>query len=109
LPVHETQGRLARCDASDTVEVGIDEKGGFVKWGGVRAPVWAAAFEGDRRVRLLGDRDGVPVVVAELEVNERGAVWWARALEVRRTADRWAPAEQVGSLPVEGRCIAFGR
>jgi hypothetical protein len=92
-----------RCKARDRIELGVDADGGFLRWGELRVPARAAAFDGTS-LRVLGDRDGTPVILAELRVDGARAHWWPLGVEVGRGAASWAPAADAEALPLDGPC-----
>jgi hypothetical protein len=103
LPVALRDGHLVRCKARDRIELGVDADGGFLRWGELRVPARAAAFDGTS-LRVLGDRDGTPVILAELRVDGARAHWWPLGVEVGRGAASWAPAADAEALPLDGPC-----
>ncbi|MCB9682979.1 MAG: hypothetical protein H6733_16050 [Alphaproteobacteria bacterium] len=101
IPVQQVGGELVRCEAPDVVTVGIDDDGGFVAWGEIRAAARAAAYDADT-LSILGDDDGTPVLLAELRVDGADARWFPYGLVAEgaeRHAARWLAADQAMALP----------
>jgi hypothetical protein len=103
VPVDDRGGTLVRCEGPGEVTVGVDSGGAFLAWGGARVPLRAAAFDGTA-LRLLGDEDGNPLLVAELRLEGPVGVWWGYGAPTPFGRQGWLPAADAAALPDGGRC-----
>lgn len=103
VPVDDRGGALVRCEGPGAVTVGVDPEGGFLAWGGTRIPVRAAAFDG-QSLRLFGEEDGNPLLLAELRLQGRVGVWWGYGVQAPFGRQGWLPEADAAALPDGGRC-----
>lgn len=102
-PVALHDGGFVRCEADDTVRLGVDAEGGFLTWGAQRFSARAAAFDG-KRLRVFDLVDGAATELAVLTLEPQGARWSARHVGRSADARAWLPTEQAQDLPMGGPC-----